>query len=309
MRRLIVIKRRAGGAGYLSAMEELFHAADSAIGPSVILFMVGNLFAIGLETDGRAALAPLRDVHFLMVVMAVDWLFAPALAMAIVWALPMAEPYAVGLMLTSLAPAAPFLPMMVRRAGGDLSYTAAFMFIAALGTVLMMPLGVPVIVPGLSVEAWAVARPLLVLLVVPMGAGIALRAVHRPAAEKALRVVRPLATIATVALLLAIAIRYGEGFVSAVGSYAIAGQLIYGIGLVVGGYLLAIGLPSARRSVVSLGACTRNLGAALAPLLVVNPDTRTTVMVALGVPVTLGVTWAASRWLGRTSALQGLRET
>ena len=52
-------------------MEELFHAAELAIRPSVVLFMAGNLLAIGLETDGRAALAPLRDVRFLVVVMAV----------------------------------------------------------------------------------------------------------------------------------------------------------------------------------------------------------------------------------------------
>lgn len=290
-------------------MKEILDIAEIAIRPAVILFMVGNLMAIGLETDARAALAPLRDRHFLLAVMVVDWLFAPALAIVIVRALPMAEPYAVGLLLMSLAPAAPFLPMMVRRAGGDLSYTAAFMLVAALGTVLMMPLGVPVIVPGLSIEAWAVARPLLILLVPPMGVGMALRAVHRPAAEKVLTVVRPLASMATMLLLLAVAIRYAGGFVGTIGSFAIAGQLVYAIGLVVGGYLLAVGLPPARRSVVSLGACTRNLGAALAPLLVADPDPRTTVMVALGVPLTLGVTWLASRWLGRGTAAIGPRRT
>jgi BASS family bile acid:Na+ symporter len=289
-------------------MEVLLHAAEIAIRPSVILFMVGNLLAIGLETDVRAALAPVRDVRFLVIVVVVDWVFAPALAVAIVRALPMAEPYAVGLLLMSLAPAAPFLPMMVRRAGGDLSYTAAFMLIAALGTVLMMPLGVPLIVPGLSIEAWAVARPLLVLLVLPLGIGMGLRAVHRPIAEKVLRIARPLATVATGVLLLAVAIRYGQGFIGAVGSFAIAGQLLYAGGLIVGGYLLAIGLPPARRSVVSLGGCTRNLGAALAPLLVTDPDPRTTVMVALGVPLTLGATWLASRWMGRPAASQGLRQ-
>lgn len=289
-------------------MEVLLHAAEIAIRPSVILFMVGNLLAIGLETDARAALAPLRDARFVVIVMVVDWLFAPALAIAIVRALPMAEPYAIGLLLMSLAPAAPFLPMMVRRAGGDLSYTAAFMLIAALGTVLLMPVGVPVIVPGLSIEAWTVARPLLVLLVLPMGIGMCLRAVHRPIAEKVLRIARPVATMATVVLLAAIAIRYAQGFIDAIGSFAIAGQLVYAAGLILGGYLLAMGLPPARRSVVSLGACTRNLGAALAPLLVTNPDPRTTIMVALGVPLTLGTTWLASRWLGRRSAAQGLRE-
>jgi predicted Na+-dependent transporter len=289
-------------------MQEIVGLAELAIRPAVILFMVGNLLAIGLETDGRAALAPLRDRRFLLVVMVADWLFAPALALAIVRLLPMAEPYAVGLLLMSLAPAAPFLPMMVRRAGGDLSYTAAFMLVAAVGTVLMMPLGVPVVVPGLSVEAWAVARPLLVLLILPMAAGMALRALHRPAADGMLAVTRPVASAATVVLLVAIAVRHAQGFAEAVGTFAIAGQLLYAIGLMAGGYLLAIRLPPAQRSVVCLGACTRNLGAALAPLLVADPDPRTTVMVALGVPLTLAATWLASRWLGKVSAAATLKE-
>ncbi len=53
--------------------------------------------------------------------------------------------------------------------------------------------------------------------------------------------------------------------------------------------LLAIGLETDGR-------------AALAPLLVADPDPRTTVMVALGVPLTLAATWLASRWLGKASA-------
>lgn len=281
-------------------MEGIQGLAEFAIRPAVILFMVGNLLAIGLETDGRAALAPLRDARFLVAVMLVDWLFAPVLAIVLVRVLPMAEPYAVGLLLVSLAPAAPFLPLMVRRAGGDPSYTAAFMLVAAVGTVLLMPLGVPLVVPGLSVETWAIARPLLVLLVLPMGAGIALRTLHPPAADTVLGVARPVAGAATVVLLVAIALRHAQGFADAVGSFAIAGQLLYAIGLMAGGYLLAIRLPPERRSVVCLGACTRNLGAALAPLLVADPDPRTTVMVALGVPVTLAATWLASRWLGRS---------
>jgi predicted Na+-dependent transporter len=283
-------------------MAEVYHAADIAIRLSVVLFMVGNLLAIGLETDVTAALAPLRDLRFLFTVIAVDWLFGPALAIAIVRALPMAEPYAVGLLLISLAPAAPFLPMMVRKAGGDLAYTAAFMLVAAVGTVVLMPLGVPLIVPGLSVDIWAVARPLLLLLLLPMAAGMTVRGAHRATADRVLRLVRPVAGAATVILLLAIGVRYFQGFLGAVGSYAIAGQLLYVVGLTLGSYYLAAGMTPARRSVVSLGACTRNLGAALAPLLVADPDPRTMVMVALGVPLTLGVTWLAAGWFGRADA-------
>lgn len=286
-------------------MDEYFRLAEIVIRLSVVLFMAGNLLAIGLETDARAALVPLKDRRFLISVVVVDWLFGPALAIAIVRLLPMAESYAVGLLLISLAPAAPFLPMMVRRAGGDLAYAAGFMLVAAVGTVLLMPLGVPLIVPGLTVDAWTVARPLVLLLFLPLAIGIGLRAVAAPAAAWLLRIVRPVAAAATLALLAAIAFRHFQGFVDAVGSYAIAGQLLYAIGLTVGGYLLAPGMRSHQRSVVSLGAGTRNLGAALAPLLVADPDPRTMTMVALGVPITMIVTWFAAGWLARRREAEG----
>ena len=48
---------------------------------------------------------------------------------------------------------------------------------------------------------------------------------------------------------------------------------------------------------LSLGACSHNLGAALAPLLVTPPDSRAMVMGALAVPVTLCVTYQAASWL------------
>ncbi len=276
-------------------MDEVMRLADIGIRVSVVAFMIGNLLAIGLETDARAALAPLRDGRFLAVVMIVDWLVGPALAVAIVRLLPIAEPYAIGLLLISLAPAAPFLPMMVRRAGGDLASTATFMLIAAIGTVLLMPLGVPRIVPGLSVDAWAVARPLIILLFLPMAAGVLLRSLAAPLAERLLKVVRPIASLATVVLLVAISVRHARGFFEAVGSFAIAGQLLYAIGLVAAGWLIGRRLPRSQRSVVALGACTRNLGAALAPLLIADPEPRTIVMVALGVPITLLVTAVAAR--------------
>ena len=278
-------------------MSDILQIAGAVLKVSVVAFMVGNLLAIGLETDLKAALAPLSDLRFVVTATLLDWLLCPAFAWLITRLLPIAQPYATGLLLIGLAPAAPFLPMMVRRAGGDLAYTAAFMLIAAVGTVLLMPLAVPVIVPGLSVDPWTVAKPLLVLLFLPMAAGIAIKTVAPSLAVRLLRIVRPISNAATLLLLAAIGVRYFEGFVGAIGSYAIAAQLLYAVGLILGAHAVGAGLPAGQRSVLSLGACTRNLGAALAPLLVTPPDPRAMVMVALAVPITLGVTYVAAGWL------------
>ncbi len=261
-----------------------------------MLFMVGNLAAIGLELEFRAALAPLRNRRFIVIVMLLDWVLGPAFAWALARTVPMAEPYALGLDLIGLAPAAPFLPMMVRRAGGDLAYAAAFMLIAAVGTVIFMPLVLPILEPGLAVSAWTVARPLVLLLLLPLVLGLALKAGVPALADRLCRLVKRVADLATIAMLAAILILYWRGFVEAVGSYAIGTQLLYAIGATVGSYLLSAGLKPEQRSVVSLGACTRNLGAALAPLLAVESDPRATVMIALGIPITLLVTGVAARW-------------
>lgn len=266
---------------------------------SVIGFMAGNLLAIGLETNLRAAFAPLTDKRFVAMTLLIDWLLCPAFAWLLTRLLPVHPAYAAGLLLIGLAPAAPFLPMMVRRAGGDLAYTAAFMLLAAVGTVLVMPLAVPFFLPGLSVDPWTVAKPLIVLLFLPMAAGMAVQACAPAAAGRLLRIVRRVADMSTLLLLAAIGVRYSTASSPPSEASPSAAQLFYAIGLVVGGYALGAGMPASQRAVLSLGPGTRNLGAALAPLLVTPPDPRTMVMVALAVPITLGITFLAAARLGR----------
>ena len=100
-------------------MSAILPIAEAVLKASVIAFMIGNLLAIGLETDVKAALAPLKDLRFVVTTTVLGCLISPAFAWLILRLLPVAPPYATGLLLIGLAPAAPFLPMMVRRASGD----------------------------------------------------------------------------------------------------------------------------------------------------------------------------------------------
>jgi BASS family bile acid:Na+ symporter len=258
-------------------------------------FMVGNLLSIGLELDLGQVLTPLRDVRFLVLVLAWDWLLCPGLAVLLVAVLPIAQPYAIGLLLIGMAPAAPFLPMVVRRADGDLAYAAAFMLVSAVGTVIFMPSALPLLAPGLAVDAWTVARPLVVLLLLPLAVGLAIRA-RFAGATRIARAVRLFAAATTFVLLAVVLIVYWRGFVEAAGSTALAAQLLFAVATTTGAWLTGIGLAPKPLRALSLGVCTRNLGAAFAPLLEVSADPRTTVMIALGVPVTLLASYFAALW-------------
>ena len=77
-----------------------------------------------------------------------------------------------GLILLGLTPCAPLLPMVAERARGDLNYAATFMLLASAGTVIEMPFAVPLMVEGLTVSAWDIAKPLLLLVLIPLAIGV-----------------------------------------------------------------------------------------------------------------------------------------
>ena len=100
---------------------------------SLIIFMVGNLAAMGLQLRLADAVAPLRNPRFVFRTILAGFLFSPLLAYLISIAVPMERPYAIGLLLLGLAPAAPFLPLAVKRAHGDLAASAGVMLLASPG--------------------------------------------------------------------------------------------------------------------------------------------------------------------------------
>jgi len=75
------------------------------------------------------------------------------------------------------------------------------------------------------------------------------------------------------------------GFIGSIGTYAIGTQILYFSVITAASYALGFGMPGGQKSVLSLGICTRNCGAAMAPLFVApDVDQSAIVMVTLGIP-------------------------
>jgi BASS family bile acid:Na+ symporter len=266
---------------------------------SLVLFMAGNLLEMGLKLDPQNALRGLRDARFVAFTMAWGFVVGPALAFAITRVLPLAPPYATGLILMGMAPCAPFLPMLVGKAKGDLGYTAAFMLLTAAGTVVFMPLAVPFLVPGMDVGPWAIARPLLVMVLLPLGVGMAVLRLSPPVASRARPIIRGATLVATIATAILCVVVYGKGLLGITGSLAVASQVLFFGVMTTVSYWLGFGLPNDRRIVLSAGMATRNLGAALAPLFSLpDVDQRAIVMVVLGLPVMVVFARLSVRWFG-----------
>ena len=270
---------------------------------SLAIFMVGSLLEMGLRLSLPDALRGLRNMRFVAHTLVWSFIICPALAYAITFVIPLNPTYAIGLVLLGMAPCAPFVPILVDKAKGDLGFTAAFMLLASAGTVVCMPFTVPLLVKGLTTSAWAIAKPLLIVVLLPMAVGVVIRRNWDSLASKMLPVAKKIAGIAGLLWGVFCLIIYGKGLLSMAGSFAVASELIFFGIICFGTYWLGIGMPHEQKAVVSVGVTTRNLGACLTPLLSApNVDEQATLMIVLALPIMVIVTLLGTKWfLGHAS--------
>jgi BASS family bile acid:Na+ symporter len=266
----------------------------------VVVFTVTNLMALGLASTLREAVRTLGSPRFIILTIVWGWVVGPALAWLITWAIPMEAPYAAGLMLISLAPAAPFYPMMVRRARGDMDFAAAFILLATVCTVVLLPLMLPLLVRGLKVSTWALARPLLMTVLLPLIAGIAIKVSAPKTAKKLLPVIRRIGVLSLLITAVMTFMLYWREMLGAVGSFAIAAQIIFFTVMATVTYKIGFRLKQRQRSAMSLGMCTRNIAAVFVAYFgIQDPDPKIFVMMVLVVPLALIVALISARIFAR----------
>ena len=83
---------------------------QTVFGILVVLYSVSNMASMGLELNLRATIKSLRDARLVALTLVWGWVAGPAFAYLLTRVLPLSEPHALGLLLFSLAPIAPFLP-------------------------------------------------------------------------------------------------------------------------------------------------------------------------------------------------------
>lgn len=271
---------------------------------SIVIFMVGNLLDMGLRLNLREALRALRNVRFVVLSVVCGFVLCPALAYLLTKVIPLDPSYAVGMILLGMTPCAPFLPMMVDEARGDMAYAAAIMLLTSLVTVVYMPLAVPVLVKGLTADAWTIVKPLLFFLIVPLAIGLEVQRFSANVAARLQPIVKKTTGIDTIFMLVLCVAIFGKDFIDAAGSYAFGTQILFFSVATVATYGLSFGLPQAQKSVLTLGMSTRNLGAAIAPLFAIyDIDQRAIVMVAIGIPMQTIASLLAARWFARRAEI------
>ena len=263
-------------------MNAVMQFLQSTFGPLVLVFTVSNLAAMGLQVRMPEVIVALRNKKALALIFVWGWVLGPVFGYLITRVLPLAEPYVVVVLLASLAPCAPFLQQMVGKARGDMGFAGAFIPLVAVGTVVLMPLMAPLLIKGLTISTWALAKPLLLTILLPLIIGAAFRHYAETGAAKVFPAVKGLALLSTLLTILWCLVIYGRGMLNTAGEFALLSMTLFMVGMGLITYRFGFGLKQNERSVMALGMGTRNVAAVLAAALAIpNGDPGIVVMTVM----------------------------
>lgn len=263
-------------------MDSIMQFLQTSFGPLVLIFTVTNLGAMGLQVEMPKVLGALKQKKTLILILVWGWILGPALGWLITRILPLEAPYELVILLTSLAPSAPFLQQMVGKGKGDMPFAGALIPIVAVGTVVLMPILAPILIPGLTIDAWALARPLLLTILFPLIIGAIARNYAEDFALKIFPLIKKIAMLSTLLTVIWCLALYGDAILDTAGSMALLSMTIFMIVMGIITYKFGFGLKQNQRSVMSLGMGTRNIAAVLAAALAIpDADPRIVTMVVM----------------------------
>ncbi|HEV2742281.1 MAG TPA: bile acid:sodium symporter [Rubrobacter sp.] len=262
----------------------------------VLTFVVSSMLAMGLSLTVAQIVASLRDAGLVLRVLVANFVIVPAVALLILLVIPLGKPLSIGLLLLATAAGAPFLPKLAQAAKGSAALGVGLMVLLMVTTVAYVPLVLPLLLPGVEVNPLEIARSLVLLMLVPLGIGLLLKARYEELAaslQPAMAQASSISLLAVFVLLLALNFRTVIG---TVGSGAIIAALLLIAVSFVAGYMLG---GSSSGPVVGLGTAQRNVSAAMVVASSNFTDPDVLVMIIVGALLMLLVLMPLAGELGK----------
>jgi predicted Na+-dependent transporter len=240
-------------------IEQFFEAIAKIAG---LLFVVTSMLAMGLSLTLPMILQPLKNLHLVLLALLANFVLVPLLAYLILLVIPLEQSLRVGLIVLSTAAGAPFLPKLVQGAKGNIAFGVGLMVLLMVVTIIYMPIVLPLMLQGVSVNPWDIAKSLIVLMLVPLAIGLLIKS-HSP--DTAAHWQPPMSRISSLAILVLLVVGLGlnvSNIISLIGTGGILALLLFIIGSMLIGMVLG-GHDPADRSVMGLGTAQRNVAAAI----------------------------------------------
>jgi BASS family bile acid:Na+ symporter len=229
---------------------------------AMLSFVVSSMLAMGTGLTVAQIIEPLRNARLLVLALLANFVLMPLVAFALGKVLWLDEPFGIGLLVLGCAAGAPFLPKLAELAKGNLAFAVGAMVLLMVVTVGYLPVVLPLLLEGVSVDPWKIARSLILLMLLPLAVGLALKAYYEAMAARVKPALDWISNVSLILLVLLISAANIDKVLDVFGTRGIlAGLLFIALGFAIG-WLLG-GPGNDTRRVLALGTAQRNIAAAL----------------------------------------------
>ena len=239
-------------------MEEVFSILVRIFVP---IFAVGSMLTVGFRYSVQEIVKPLRDIPGVITAVVANFVLVPLLAVAILWLIRIETPLAIGLMVVSVAAGAPMLIRLTQIAREPVSFAASILVLLLVVTMIYMPIVIPRLASGDPISARAIARPLLLTMLLPLCLAFVVRALSPRTAETLLPWAGKITNVALYIMVGATVLGNLDAVLGVFGKGAILSALLLIAGAFAIGYLVGT-FDKREKIVLGFGTAQRNFGAA-----------------------------------------------
>ena len=250
-----------------------------------LVFVVASMLSMGLSLTVPQIIEPLKNVKLVVMALIANFILVPLIAILLIKIVPLLfgqfpQDASIAFILLATAAGAPFLPKLAQLAKGNIAFSVGLMVLLMVATIFFLPLALPLLLPGVEVDSWEIAKSLIITMLVPLGIGLFIKARY---ADVAPGLQKTFGQASNTALLLMMGVLLVVNFntvLSTIGTGVIIAGAIFYLLAVLAGNVLALGSDKSTKNVMGLGTGQRNISAAFV-VAAGNFADRPDVMIAL----------------------------
>jgi predicted Na+-dependent transporter len=231
-------------------------------GISGLLFVVTSMLAMSLSLSVQQMTQPLKNIRLVILALLANFVLVPLLAFIIIKIIPMDQSLQIGVILLGTAAGAPFIPKLVQGAKGNVAYAVGLMFLIMVVTIFYLPIILPVLLPGIEINPWDIAKSLIVTMLIPLVIGMLIRSHSPDVADHWAPVMQKISGLSILILLVVGLGLNVSNIIGFIGTRGIGAMIILILGALLIGLLFG-GRDPGVRSAMGLSTANRNGAAAL----------------------------------------------
>jgi predicted Na+-dependent transporter len=269
-------------------------------GISGLLFVVTSMLAMSLSLGLQQMTQPLKNTRLVILALLANFLLVPLLAYVITKVIPLDQSLQIGVILMGTAAGAPFIPKLVQGAKGNVAYAVGLMFLIMVVTIFYLPFILPLLLPGVEVNPWNIAKSLIMTMLIPLLIGMLIKSHSPDVADHWAPVMQKVSSL-SILILLVVGLGLNiSNILSFIGTLGIGAMVLLIVGALLIGMLFGGSDPGVR-SAMGLSTANRNGAAALLVATQNFSGTDTLPFVLVGVVLMLLILLPVAKRLGKRS--------